>query len=223
VTAVPSGDALVLQDGTQVRLAGVEAPHEGKPYAAEARAALSRLVLGRKVELLQGGAAKDPYGRVLAQVRETRGRLWLEGALLRAGAARVRTYDDNRALAKPMLEQEAQARVARRGLWGIAAYRVRLPQEVGPDARGLTVVEGRVRAVVRAGARLRIEFAEAPGGFAAEVPRSAWDDFAVAGVAPASLAGKLIRVRGGVRASGGRPMLWLDHPEQVEPLAEAKR
>ncbi|HTI67467.1 MAG TPA: thermonuclease family protein [Caulobacteraceae bacterium] len=221
VVAATSGDALVLATGARVRLAGVEAPHGDEPYAAEARAALARLALGREVELLHGGEPKDAFGRVLAQVRETRGRLWLEGALLRQGAVRVRTYADNRALARSMLLEEARARAAGRGLWALAAYRVRLPQEVGLGGSGLVVVEGRVRSVVRDGGRARLDFAEAPGGLAAEVPRAAWDDFAAAGVALASLTGRLVRLRGGVRSDRGRPILRLDHPEQVERLTDA--
>jgi endonuclease YncB( thermonuclease family) len=218
-----SGDSLVMANGVQVRLAGVEAPHGDAPYAAEAQAALARLVQGREVELLQGGAEKDAYGRVLAHVRETAGRRWAQDELLRQGAVRVRTYADNRALAGPMLEAEARARAAGRGLWALAAYRVHLPQELGAGDRGLTVVEGRVGRVVRDGGRMRLEFAEAPGGFAVEIPRQAWDDLAVAGAAPASLTGKLIRVRGGVRTSRGRPMMWVDHPEQVERLVDPGR
>ncbi|OYX36246.1 MAG: hypothetical protein B7Y99_02050 [Caulobacterales bacterium 32-69-10] len=220
VAAAVAGDLLMLTDGTQLRLAGVEAPHADAPYAAEAKAALARLVQGREIELLQGGAAADPYGRTLAQVRETAARRWIEGELLRQGAVRVRTYADNRALAGAMLLEEARARAAGRGLWAHAAYRVRLPQEVGPADRGLTVVEGHVGRVVRDGGRLRLEFTEAPDGFAAEIPRQAWDDMAVAGAAPVGLAGRLVRVRGAVRSSRGRPILWLDHPEQIERLAD---
>jgi endonuclease YncB( thermonuclease family) len=220
VAGTPAGDALVLAGGGQVRLAGVEAPKGDEPYAAESRAALSRLALGREVELLQGGAREDAYGRTLAQVRDTRRRLWLQGALLRDGAVRVRTYADDRAMAAPMLLAEARARAAHRGLWALPAYRVRLPQEVAQDQRGLVVLEGRVRSVLRDGGRLRLDFVEAPAGLAAEIPRTAWDAFAAAGLAPQALAGRLLRLRGGVRPSGGgRPVLWLDHPEQVERLA----
>lgn len=221
VAAVTSGDSLVLVDGAQVRLAGVEAPHGDAPHARESQAALARLVQGQEIELLQGGAGKDPYGRTLAQVRERR--RWIEGELLRQGAVRVRTYADNRAMAGPMLEAEAQARVAGRGLWALAAYRVRLPTEVGPGDTGLTVVEGRVARAVRDGGRMRLEFTEDPGGFVVEIPRRSLDDLAVAGAAPASLVGKLVRIRGGVRMSRGAPTMWVDHPEQIERLVDVKR
>jgi micrococcal nuclease len=217
---VESGDALTLDDGTKVRLAGIEAPREDEPYAVEARAALARLALGHEVELLQGGAKQDARGRTLAQARETGRRIWLEGALLRQGAVRVRTYPDNRALAPAMLEEEARARAAKRGLWALPAYQVRLPREVGGDQRGFVVVEGRVRRLWRDGGRVMLVFEDRPSGFAAEIPFKAQDDFSAGGLEPASLAKKLIRVRGTVFPSPTGPTMWLDHPEQVELLAE---
>ena len=220
VIEVQAGDAVTLDGAGVVRLAGIEAPKDDEPYAVEARAALARLALGRNVELLQGGARQDASGRTLGQVRETAGRLWLEGALLRQGAARVRTYPDNRAMAKAMLEEEARARAAKRGLWALPAYQVRLPEEVGADQRGFLVVEGRVRRLWRDGGRAILAFEDRPAGFAAEIPFSAQDDFSAGGLEPASLARRLIRVRGNVFPSSTGPRLWLDHPEQVELLDE---
>jgi endonuclease YncB( thermonuclease family) len=222
VAAVTSGDSLTLADGRRVRLAGVEAPNPGEPHAQEARAALERLARGREVELLYGGARQDAYGRTLAQLRLIDRRVWLEGALLQEGAARVRTWSDNRALASEMLEAEARARRSVRGLWATPAYAVRLPQEVGAEARGFRVVEGRIGATVADGDRIRLGFAESPHGFAAEIPRRGVVDFRVAGVDPAGLVGALVRVRGPVRPTAAGPRLWLDHPEQLERLTAPK-
>ncbi|HTK34700.1 MAG TPA: thermonuclease family protein [Caulobacteraceae bacterium] len=219
VTEIQAGDSLILAPGGLVRLAGVEAPKGEEPYAVEARAALARLALGHEIELLQGGERQDARGRILAQARETGRRTWLQGALLRQGAARVRTYPDNRALARAMLEEEAKARTARRGLWALPAYQVRLPQEVGPDQRGFVVVEGRVRRLWRDRGRVVLAFEDRSVGFAAEIPFVAQDDFSAGGMEPATLAGRLIRVRGVVSPTPEGPRLWLDHPEQVEPLA----
>ena len=70
VASASAGDAVILSDGRRVRLAGVEAPHGNAPYADEARGVLERLVAGREVQLLHGGARADRYGRVLAQLRD---------------------------------------------------------------------------------------------------------------------------------------------------------
>lgn len=218
VAEVPTGDQLVLGDGRRVKLAGIDAPKGDAPYAEAAREALRRLVAGRQVELLYGGAHQDPFGRTVAQVRTVGDRRWLEAALLDAGAARVRTYPDNRALARDMLEREAGARRGRRGLWAVAAYRVRLPGEVGPDAGGFQIVEGRVW---RAGRFARGVFLDFGRNWretvSLEIPGQAMRDFRAAGLDPLQLEGRLIRARGTVQ---GRRLL-IDHPEQIEVLASS--
>ena len=216
VRTVASGDALEIDDGRSVHLAGVEAPKPGRPFAEAARTILERLARDQRVQLFYGGAHTDPFGRTVAQVRTVDRRVWLEGALLDAGAVRVRTFADNRALAGVMLKREARARTARQGLWALADYRVRLPEEVGPDERGLVVVEGRV---ARAG-RTRegdvyLDFSQDwRSGVSAEIPRPALRDFRAAGYDPQGLEGRLIRVRGSVHGL----RITVDHPEQVERL-----
>ena len=218
VASALSGDTLKLATGTELRLAGIEAPHGSEPYALESRALLQRLAAGQDIEKLYGGARQDPTGREVAQARVSRGRRWLEGEMLRAGAARVRTFADNRALAKRMLDLEADARRNKRGLWALPAYQVRLPEEVAPNSQDFEVVEGRVVRVGRTGATTYLDFSQDwRRGLSVHVPRSAVDDFDLANRNLPSLQGRLIRVRGMVR--DGRT-LWLDHPEALEVLKE---
>ena len=215
VTAVRSGDVLVLDSGLVVRLSGLQTPRAGDPGADEARATLAKLVQGREVQLYYGGARRDAYGRALAQVRLTGGD-WVEGDMLRAGEAQVRTYADNRAMARPMLGDEARARIAKRGLWRASgAFQVRLPREVDDRAQGFQVVEGPVRRVSDTGRGALLEFTDRRDGFAAEIPVAAAKDLSAAGVTPQSLAARLVRVRGYVRWDG---LMQIDHPEQIEVL-----
>lgn len=213
VIEVRSGDVLVLDDGAVVRLAGIEAPYGSAPGAQEARTALDGLALGKSVELLSGGGLTDPSGRKTAHLRRTEGRLWLQGAMLDAGMAQVRTFADNRALAADLLEREAKARAARRGLWADGRLKVWLPQEVSPAQRGFAVVEGRVGRVRRIGQGFDLDLLEAGRVVSGEVPAAAVDAFNRAGRSPPELAGKLIRIRGLLRPGG---QIWLDHPEAVE-------
>ena len=212
VAAATAGDAVILTDGRRVRLAGVEAPHGRDPYADEARGVLQRLAVGREVQLLHGGARADPYGRILAQLRDRKSRAWLQEELLEAGAARVRTYADNRALARSMQTAEARARIARRGLWALADYQVRLPRELGPEDSGFTLVEGRVARVVRSRASLFLDF---DGGLSTETPLPVEPEFDAAGIDFTQIRERLIRVRGSLY----RGRLRLDHPEQIEILS----
>jgi endonuclease YncB( thermonuclease family) len=208
VTEVVSGHHFELESGLGVRLAGVVGPRDDEPYGAESMAELKRLIGGREVQLLYGGRRRDSYDRAIAQVRLKDGR-WLQKALLEAGAVRVKTWADNRALAAEMLEAEAGARNARRGLWALPAYQVRLPAELG-DAYGFQIVEGRVRRVDG----LDLVF---DAGLVAAIDARAGDDFEAAGLTPSKLTGALVRVRGIVR---GGPEMRLDHPEQVELLED---
>jgi micrococcal nuclease len=217
VVFVGSGDEVVLDNGLSVRLSGIEAPWMDEPGGAGSQADLSRLVLGREVQLFYGGARRDPRGRALAQVRLVDGRTWVEGAMLRDGWARVRTFADNRALARTMFEDEARARRARLGLWKLPDYEVRLPQEVTRDRHGYQIVEGRVASVTAARAGTYLDFSKDHSGFAAVVDPRAVSDLTAAGMAPASLAGRLVRVRGMIGWDG---QMRIDHPEPIELLKD---
>jgi endonuclease YncB( thermonuclease family) len=211
VVEVVSGNTLRLDDGLDVRLAGIEAPRADDPFGPQSLAALRALAQGREVELLYGGRRRDNYGRALAQVRLAKDGPWLQRRLLEQGDARVHTWPDNRALAAVMLEAEAVARNAGRGLWSLPDYRVRLPAEV---TRGWTLqlMEGRVRGARGDGALLF------DAGVTAIIDHEAAADFAAAKKAPRDLLGRLVRIRGRVREASGGPEFRLDHPEQVEVL-----
>jgi len=219
VTEVRNGDAVVLKSGQVVRLAGVEAPKGDDPFAVQAREALSKLVLGREVQLMYGGARQDAYGRALAHLKLAQGGAWVEKTLLEAGDVRVHTWPDNRALARPMLDAEARARQRKRGLWSLPAYQVRLPDEAAARPFGFQVVEGRVVSAAERDGAVRLSLER---WVEAEVPREAEGAFASSGLALADLPGKLVRVRGLVRPGSGEGLMKLDHPEQVEVLKESK-
>lgn len=217
VTSVRTGDEIEIDGGDVVRLAGVEAPGEGQPYADEAANGLSRLLDGRKVELMFGGARTDPFNHTLAQLRVLETRSWVQGALLDQGAVRVRTFADNRALARPMLAREGRARAAGRGLWALPDYRVLLPEEVDAARPGFAIIEGRVEKTGKlGGGDVYLDFGrDYRDSFSARIPHEAVSAFRAVGLDPLDLQGRLIRVRGALH--GWR--MTLDHPEQVERMA----
>ncbi|HKT54795.1 MAG TPA: thermonuclease family protein [Caulobacteraceae bacterium] len=216
VVEVQSGDVLKLDNGLVVRLAGVETPYLDEAGGPEARTDLVRLVQGRQIELFYGGARRDPYDRALAQARLARSGRWIEGTLLRDGWARVRTFADNRALAVAMYEDEAKARVAKRGLWAMPEYDVRLPDEMR-NLRGFQIVEGRVLSFTETRSGAYLDFTPGRNGFAVALTHDAERDLASVGAAPSALVGRLIRVRGMVGWDGA---MRIDHPEPIERLKE---
>jgi endonuclease YncB( thermonuclease family) len=222
VVSVHSGDSFTLDSGLEVRLAGVETPRGDQPFADQARTALTLLVVGRRVQLLYGGARRDRYGRALAQVKLLDKGEWLEGEMLRKGQARARTWADNRAMARPMLEDEAYARNRSLGLWALKDYRVLTPPETVGQT-GFQIVEGRVLDTGAAsdGSAIALQFQRGSGQrFSAEIDAKALADFRTAGADPDKLVGKLLRVRGPIRFGPEGPVMKLDHPEQVELLKE---
>ena len=161
------------------------------------------------MRLFYGGRRRDDYDRALAQVKLTKSGAWLQKALLRDGAARVRLYPDNLALAEPMLEAEASARNRKRGLWALPAYPVLSPAEAA-SAYGFQLVEGDVRSVEDAGEGRRLRFDD---GFDAYVPGRAVRTFEASGRGKAPT-GRYLRLRGVIRDGE----MTLDAPEQVELL-----
>ena len=222
VKAVIDGDTLTLADGRVVRLVGIAAPKPplgatagSAPLAERAAAALAELVLAREVTLAYGGRRSDRYGRLLAQLYRDDG-LWLQGEMLAHGLARVVTHPDNRALAHQMLERERAAREARLGIWAAPSFAVLRPEEASRHLDGFELIEGRVERVTESGTRSFLHFgSDTRRGFTAVVTPEGRRLLAAAGMAPASLAGQRLRVRGFVRWWSG-PVIDVTHPEQIE-------
>lgn len=228
VTEVVDGDTVRLAGGRQVRFVGTQAPklplgragYPTWPLGPEAKAHLASLCLGRRVRLFTGGARQDRHGRILAHLVTEEG-LWLQGAMLGAGFARVYTFRDNRALAAEMLALEAAARAVPRGLWADATYRIRKADETDLVAAvdkvpGYLLVEGRVLRSAAGGGRWFLNFGpDHATDFTASIAASDLPLFTAAGIDPATYAGKTLRLRGWLEARNG-PAMTITHPEQIE-------
>ena len=73
VRYVPDGDSLILADGRQVRLIGINTPEFGKdgaphqPLAKPARERLAELIGKQRITLAPEQERRDHYGRLLAR------------------------------------------------------------------------------------------------------------------------------------------------------------
>lgn len=117
VLEVTDGDTVVVARGrgqVDVRVFGIDAPEGAQPYGREARALLSKRVLGRLIDVEMKDV--DTYGRIV-------GIISLAGVnigedLVRDGAAwHYAQYSDDAGLAAA----EREARAAKRGLWNAPA------------------------------------------------------------------------------------------------------
>ena len=222
---IVDGDTLVLKDGRSVRLVGLQAPKlplgrkgfKTWPLAEAAKRHLTDLALGKRLTLSYGGRRTDRYDRLLAHLHDPGG-LWIQGAMLEAGMARVYTFPDNRALAVRMLALERTARTARRGIWADRFYRVRGLGDAMRDVGSFQLIEGRVRKVAVVRGRSYLNFgADWRRDFTISIDRRHSRVFASAGLDPRHLEGRLVRVRGWLKSRNG-PMIEATHPEQIEVL-----
>lgn len=215
------GALATLADGHGVRLAGIELPGLAAgapaPLADATHAALAELLDGWEVRLGLGAVARDRHDRLIAQLRRADG-VWVQGELLRRGLARVRTSPDERALAADMLAVEEEARAARRGIWGDAAYAVLRDDAAAPFIGSFRIVAGRVVSARTAGRYLYLNFGrDRRGEFAVRVRGDDVRALQRDGLDPEALVGRVVRVRGWLLEAGG-PLIELSHPEQIEIL-----
>ena len=217
---------LRLADGSEVTLAGILLPNRldgqpGSPALAEAaRARLERLSAATSVRLVAAARRPDRYGR--AAVHAFADGAWLQGELLKAGLARVSAFAEPAGCAKALAALEAEARRARRGLWGDPGYAVRDAEDLGALNRMVgrfAVVEGRVLSAGQARGVTYLNFGRRwKEDFTVKIQGRAGKRIDAALMNPLGLKGRRIRVRGWIESENG-PMIAVARPEQIE-LAE---
>jgi endonuclease YncB( thermonuclease family) len=119
VIAVADGDTFTLltpdQRQIKVRVAEIDAPERGQPYARRSRQQLADLILQKDVTVYV--QVVDRYDRVVG--RPVAGTLDVSAEMIRSGAAWVyRTYSDDVRL----YELERTAKTESRGLWSLPEF-----------------------------------------------------------------------------------------------------
>lgn len=214
VTSAIDGRTLLLADGQEVRLAGIEAPERARP-------ALEALAAGRDISLLRLGPETDRYGRVVAlvAVQPAAPGQSLQKALLEQGLARVSAHIGAPGCATALLNAEKTARTAGLGLWADPYYVMRKAEDPAGilAVRGrFAVVEGTVLSVRESGGTIYVNFGRRwSDDFTVTVLKRNERTFTAAGLPLKKLAGQHVRVRGIVEERGG-PWIEAAHPEQIE-------
>jgi endonuclease YncB( thermonuclease family) len=161
------GRTFVLDDGREVRLAGVEVPQlSGGPGAARdekgVREALARLLGGTQIVLKQAEPQKtDRYGRLLAYafVAHDGAERLVQADLVALGVARVAARAGSRPCALELLAREAAARRAKLGLWSTSYYEcldAENPAAVLAEQGRFALAEGKVVSVGESGATIYV-------------------------------------------------------------------
>ena len=113
VVAVADGDTITVlrdQEQVKVRLTEIDAPEKAQAFGNQAKQALSALVFGKEVHVVDHGS--DRYRRTLGRVYQ--GEIDVNAEMIKSGMAWVyRRYSTDQSL-YPM---EAKAKEQTRGLW----------------------------------------------------------------------------------------------------------
>ena len=117
VVGIADGDTFTLltsdKQQVKIRLAEIDAPESGQPYGNTSKQVLSGLIFGRDLRVVV--QTTDRYGRTVG--RPYVGNLDVCEEMVRVGAAWVyRQY----VVDESLFDVENDARVARRGIWGLS-------------------------------------------------------------------------------------------------------
>jgi endonuclease YncB( thermonuclease family) len=206
-----------LEDGREIRLAGIE---PAGPDRAKGAAALSAILMGRDVTLRGADDTPDRYGRQPGFVFLAGSEAPVQSELLSRGEALVAADATDKDCASALVAAEAEARGAKRGTWAdpTAIKNAESPGDILAGIGRFTVVEGKVLSVRQAGATTYLNFGRNwTRDFAVTISRRMMPAFEAAGLAPKSLENKRIRVRGFVEARGG-PRIEVLRVGQIEML-----
>jgi endonuclease YncB( thermonuclease family) len=217
VSAIIDARTLRLEDGRDVRLAGVEVVADSD----DRQSALAALI-GRQVMLRGDSDDPDRYGRQSAFVYPGPSAGSIQSKLLERGEALVSGDIADKACAAELATSESAARRARRGTWANSSVikSVENPADILTRTGRFTVVEGKVLSVRQAGGTVYVNFGRRwTRDFAATISRRMIPYFEAAGVAPVSLENRRVRIRGWVERRGG-PRINVLRAGQVEVLGD---
>jgi endonuclease YncB( thermonuclease family) len=216
VRHVLDGDSLVLTDGRQVRLIGINAPEMNleQPLARASRTLLANLIEGRQVKLVFEEERTDRYGRMLAHVLlpDAHGvEQSAEEILLRQGLAWMIAIPPNTGWVARLTAAENEARAARRGVWAEAAYAPVAAEQLSLDDTGFRFVSGSLRAVRETSHGLYLELAPTVTLF---IPRADWKRH-FRDTSKQLVLGRRVIARGWLSANGHGLRLRVHHPAML--------
>lgn len=123
VSKVIDGDTFTIQDGSKIRLIGIDAPEKQECYFASSTEYLKSLIENKKVKLEKDISGTDEYGRllryaILPSADETENNVLINEKLVRDGYATRRQQSPDNRYKDLLVTAEAEAKKAGKGIWG---------------------------------------------------------------------------------------------------------
>lgn len=227
VERIIDAKTILMKDGTVVALTGLTYPAEAQGeipqivWTARERL-LSLLPEGTEVILYQSRTAStgrlNRMGQQRAHLVAKKDERWINGTLIAEGFGWVMTDPDLPDMADQLYKYEEIARSAKSGLWADAAYAVADTSSPGNFSGGFTVAQGRVESAATSKNKLYLNFgSDRRTDFTVMIPADLRKRMARTQTDLFALNGRMIRVRGWVRAWNG-PFMELAAPEHLEIL-----
>ncbi|MCK1716411.1 thermonuclease family protein [Bradyrhizobium sp. 141] len=217
VAAIVDARSVRLDDGHEIRLAGIEPTTTTKQ-------ALTSLLAGRDVTLRGTDDTPDRYGRQGALVFIGESDTSVQAVLLSQGDAMVSAEITDKDCAAALMASETAARRQKKGSWAdpSAIKNAESPDDILAGIGRFVVVEGKVLSVRQAGAMTYLNFGRNwTRGFTATISKRTLPAFESAGITLKSLESKRIRVRGWVEGNTG-PRIDVRLIGQVELLGASE-
>jgi hypothetical protein len=221
VSSVLDARTFRLEDGREVRLAGIELASDA---AGPGRAVLASLIEGRDVSLHGLDDTPDRYGLQPAFVALKGLVTPIQFSMLTSGEVLASPAVSDQSCSRALLAAEAVARAAKRGIWaGSAALKnAKSADDISARLGRFTIVEGTVSSARLAGATFYVNFGRRwTRDFAVIISKRMMSAVEAAGIDLKSLKDKEVRVRGWIEKRGG-PMIEITHAGQIEVIGAAR-
>lgn len=232
VDKVIDGLTFILKDKTILRLASLDIPDfaiwRNAPYSEDALKLLQEtLPEGTEVMVYQTVTAKkgrlNRMNHELAHIVTKQEPVWLNGALLAHGLARVMIAPNAPEMVEQMLLTEQEARKNKRGIWSDESdYKVLTPETAEKAMGEFAIIEGRIENAASVRNDIYLNFGKDwKKDFTIMIKPTMRKELSHRRINPLSLQGQVVRIRGWLRDYNG-PLIELDVPEHMELITPEK-